>query len=141
MATDFLAIADAISTKAGAISGIRGASARVPDNLPYTPYAVVFPPDAKLTRNISQDVIESTFPVYLYLARPGDTARTLALVYPYINSFYTAWRSGLTLATANVQESYIEGHELDDLPDYGGRYLGIRFRVVVRTRENVTRTA
>ena len=138
---DFAAIATAIATKAGGVAGVRHATHLVPDAVPFTPYVVVLPPNAQSQRPMSQEVIESDFPMHLYLARPGDTGRTLAQVYPYIASFYTAWRTGITLGTASVQESWIVSHELDDMPDYENRYLGIRFVVRVRTRENVSRTS
>lgn len=141
MATDHLAIAQAIATKCGTIAGVRASTAEVPDAIPFTPYVVVFPPDqGKLTEYMSQDVWEEVFPVYLYLARPGDTGRTLDQVYPYIDAFYTVFRQGRYTTVANVQEAFLTGHVLDDLPDYEGRFLGIRFHVTVRSRENVSRT-
>lgn len=141
MATNTLAIAAALATKWGAISGIRGATHLVPDGLTFTPFAVVFPPaDGVLTEYMEQDFIESTFETLLYLEKPADTGRTLALVYPYLDSAVVAFRTGRTLGGL-VQEAFLRGWTLDDLSDYEGRFLGIRFRVGVRTRENITRTA
>ena len=140
MATDFLAIADAVAAKFAGITGIRGASAEVPDAIGFTPYVVVFPPNGTLSRPLSQDVVETDFPCHLYLDRPGDTGRTLQKVYPYIQSVVTAWRTGITLG-AIVTESFVESWEVDDMPDYEGRYLGVRFRIKVRTRENISRTS
>lgn len=142
VATDHAAIAAALAAKAAAIAGVRGATHKVPDALPYTPFVVVFPPTrGSLTELLSQDLMTLTFPVFLYLAKPADTGRTLATVYTYVDAFYAAWRTGRTLAVANVQESYLTGHEIDDLPDYEGHYLGIRFHVDVRVRENVSRSS
>jgi hypothetical protein len=140
MATDFLAIADALATKFAAISGIRGATAEVPDAIAMTPYVVVFPPNGLLTRPLSQDVVETDFPSHLYLARPADTGRTLKLVYPYLESVLTAFRTGITLGGL-ATETFVESWEIDDMPDYEGRFMGIRFKVKVRSRENISRTS
>lgn len=137
---DSLAIAAAIATKARGIAGIKQSDHLVPDGLTKTPAFVVFPPDGTLTEYPSQDLVESTYLGFLYLTRPADTGRTLAKVYPFIDLFYAAWRVGRTLGGL-VQETWLRGHRLDDLPDYGGAYLGLEWRIGVRSRDNITRSA
>jgi hypothetical protein len=137
---DFLTIAQAIATKGGTVAGVKLGTALVPDGLPNTPAFVVFPPTGTVEEPMSQEVVTATFPGFLYLKRPGDTGRTLAKVYPFINLFLAAWRTGRVLGLAGyVQDSWISGWDLDDFPEYGGSVLGVEFRFSVRTRENVTR--
>jgi hypothetical protein len=142
VANDFLGIAEAIATKARAIAGIKLSTHEVPDGLTKTPALIVFPPEGDVEEPMSQEVVTSTFTGFLYLARPADTGRTLLKVYPFINLFLVAWRSGRVLGMAGyVQDSWIASWRLDDFADYGGTYLGYEFKWGVRTRENVSRSS
>lgn len=139
---DHLAIAAAVAAKVRAISGIKESTHLVPDGLGSTPAFVVFPPEGDVSEPLSQELVEETYLGFLYLAIPADTGRTLAKVYAFIDRFLVAWRTGRTLGMAGtVQESFIRGWKLDELADYGGQYLGIEFRIGVRTRENVSRSS
>lgn len=142
MANDALGVAAAIAAKAGDISGIKLATHEVPDGLTNTPAVVVFPPEIELEEPMSQEVVTWTYTGFLYLARPGDTGRTLVKVYPFINLFLIEWRTGRTLGMAGyVQDSWISSIKEDDFPEFGGSWLGLEIRWGVRTRENVSRSS
>lgn len=154
MAIDMLAIADALAGAFGSITppvgepSIAGATARLPNGLPDTPYILVLPPSGETdtgaggpTQMRVKDV--HTFDVYLLLDRAsGDLPTDLERVYkwwaPMRYALFTHMQLGLgpTVTKTFVTDEY----EFDSFDYEGQSYHAWRFAVKVWTEDIATVT-
>jgi len=141
-AIDHLAVGKALAAKCKTIPGVRYATHRIPPSVLNTPAVVVFLPDGKLTEYLTQDYLEDIWPTHLYLANKADMGLTIEQTYPHIDAWITAFHSGRILGMPGyVQEARILDYQMDAMPDYEGRYIGIRWRIQTRIRNNVQRSS
>ncbi|HLY15083.1 MAG TPA: hypothetical protein VKR24_12100, partial [Candidatus Limnocylindrales bacterium] len=121
---------------------VRYSTHKIPGGILATPYVVVFLPDGRLTEYLTQDYLEDTWPVHLYLAVKGDMGLVIEKVYPHIDAWLTAFHTGRILGMPGyVQETRILDYQMDAMPDYDGRYIGIRWRIQTRIRNNIQRSS
>lgn len=141
-AVDHLAVGKALAAKCGTIAGVRYSTHKIPGSILGTPYVVVFLPDGRLTEYLTQDYLEDTWPAHLYFAVKGDMGLTIEKVYPHIDAWLTAFHTGRVLGMPGyVQEARILDYQMDAMPDYEGRYIGIRWRLQTRIRNNIQRSS
>jgi hypothetical protein len=154
MATDLLAIADAIA--GNYLSGtvptdapeLVGATARLPNGIPATPYILVLPPSGTLgprEAGITQSQVHDThdFDVYLLLNKAsGDLPTDLARVYawwPFMR-YAMFGREKLGLAPAVLKAITTEDYDFDNYEYEGQAYYAWHFVVRVWTEDIVAVT-
>jgi hypothetical protein len=136
----------AIIAKAAGVAGSRGASARLPDNIPTTPWYVLAPHTATLTPGQRERTI-FRFPLQLYIERQATDDQTIQAGDDLIDLTVDAFSQGITLGTVTgTTEMRMTGWDADqwitlgDTPGNGGSgvpYLLIEFHLelhVTRTR-------
>ena len=128
---DVNAIANYIATKAGGISGIRGASGQSVDTIPAAPYVVVGAVHQGSIIPGSWERTRMDFPVRLFIARTADAARTDSTVNSFVNAFIAEFRTQGTESGA-VASTVITYFSTDYEETVGGEdYDGIEFTVEV----------
>ena len=93
---DINTIATTLATTASGISGIRGASAKPLDTIPGTPYAIIGPVQNGTVIPGSWERVHMRFPLWIYIDRTADAARTQNAINSYVNGVIAAYRSGGT---------------------------------------------
>lgn len=153
MAVDMLAIADAVAARFALITpptgepAIVGATARLPNGIPATPYIIVLPPSGEMGMSEGfpsariRDV--HNFDVYLLLNKAsGDLPTDLERVYKWWFPMRYATYSQLKLGLAPiVMKAAVTGDYEFDSFDYEGQgYHAWRFEVRVWTEDTATVT-
>jgi hypothetical protein len=92
----------AVVAKAATITGMRGTSAKMPDSIGATPWTVVGPHSGELSPGSWEKYVYS-FPLYCYLERTADDARTQAILNDLLDAFIIAYRSGISLGGTVAQ--------------------------------------
>ena len=137
-------IATNIATKLASLTGVRSATADVPEAPPsMTPAVVVFPPEFVLDEAGATDVYEANFPVVSVLDAGNSwavfTAQAYALIDQLVPAFHTGRRLSLPLIVIN-------SHVRDMVPDveiteWGEPVVpGLRFTIQVAVRVAAVRT-
>ena len=148
---DMLAIADAVAAQFGAASApageraIVGATARLPNNIPGTPYVIVTPPSGEMGMPEGfpsarvRDV--HTFDVYLLLNKAsGDQPTDLVRIYKWwpVMRYATFGQFKLGLAPIVMKGATTGDYEFATY-EYGGtEYHAWHFEVVVWTEDTAT---
>jgi hypothetical protein len=150
MAVNLLAIADAIATRLGAVTvpigepAIVGATARLPNGIPDTPYILVLPPSGELgmPEGFPSSRIRDThdFEIYLLLNKAsGDLPTDLARVYAWWAVIRDALMGQMKLGVSTVMKAAItDDYEFDSFDYEGQGYHAWRFTVRVWTEVTVT---
>jgi hypothetical protein len=135
----------AIIAKAAGVSGIRGASVRMPDSIPASPWFVLAPHTATLTPGQRERTV-FTIPLRLYIERQATDDQTIQTGDDLIDLTVQAFSQGITLATVTgTTELRLDGWDADNWitlgdapgsPGSGVPYLLVEFHL----RLNVTRS-
>ncbi len=153
MATNLLAIADAIALRLGSATvpagepPVVGATARLPNGIPDTPYYIVLPPSGTIgmTAGYPSARVRDThdFEVYLLLNKAsGDLPTDMARVYawwPVIRGA-VAGQMKLGLAPIVMKSAVTDDYEFDSFTYEGQDYHAWRFTVRVWTEDTITVT-
>ena len=124
---DFAAILAAIATKCGATSGVNFASATKLESIPDSPGVVVTGFTIDYERGMGLETASLNVSADLLVAKPGDLADALALVYTLVESLRVAARTGTQLGyAAYVQDSWIERAETGKMEYGGNEYVGAK---------------
>lgn len=149
---DYQSIGDALVTQWLTVSGVRSATRRALDSVPNGSHVVVrgdvrVEPDMGplAGRGPGYEAMLQRWTCVLYVAPYSSTGPAVDTTLGLVGNAYAAWRTGLRLGLAGtVQDSYINAAQVTetlDVPKSTSRYVGCIFEVVVRVRENVTRSA
>ena len=144
-------IGDALVAQWKTVSGVRTATRKALDSVPNSAHVVVRG-DVKVEpdmgplagRGPGYEGVLQRWTCVLYVAPYSHTGTAVDTTLGLIGNAYLAFRTGLRLGIANVQDSYINTAQVTetlDVPKSSATYVGAVFEVVVRVRENVTRTS
>jgi len=151
MAINMLSIADAIATRLAAVTAptgepaIVGATARLPNAIPATPYGLVLPPSGELgmPEGFPSARIRDAhdFDIYLLLNKAsGNLPTDLERVYKWWPVIRYALIGQLKLGLAPiVMKAFVtDDYEFDSFDYEGQAYHAWRFTVRVWTEDTVT---
>lgn len=151
MATDMLAIADAIATEFGGLTpptgepAIVGSTARLPNGIPATPFILVLPPSGELgmPEGYPSSRIRDThdFEIYLLLSKSsGDLPTDLQRIYKWwpVMRYGAIGALKLGLAPIVSKAAVTDDYEFDSFDYEGQGYHAWRFTVRVWTDDTVT---
>lgn len=136
-------IATAVSTKVAAVSGMRGCSARDPDTIAATPWAVVGLPRLVASPG-SWERLDYVFPLRVYAARTSDGPRVTQTVYDTFDAVFAALRTGIAygLSASGVAEGLLGEVQFDRFWEVGGEiYAGFEGELTVTVVGGRTYTA
>jgi hypothetical protein len=134
-------VADAIAAKLTAIDGIRQAISLGSDSLTMLPGALVLTPRLKLVaRTGSHEEWRATYPC-LVVVKVKSTDRILPTLTTLAGKIRIAWRTGIKLGLAYVQDSFVDDFDPELLELGGEDHPAYAFDIVATIRENITRTA
>lgn len=142
---DFLAIADAIATRFGAVTppagqpAVRQSTARPPNAITVSPFIVVWVSSGSDTWVGGQLIGESEFKVAFHLARHrADVARDIVALDGWVGALRPALFGQMKLGLAPiVTKALVMSWETGNLTYAGEEYDGIVFTVRVWTEETV----
>ncbi|MDP9145916.1 MAG: hypothetical protein M3N43_14705 [Actinomycetota bacterium] len=150
MATDLLAIADAIAARCAAVTvptgepAIVGSTARLPNNIPDTPYIIVTPPSGEMgmvegfPSGRVRDVHD--FDVYLLLNKAsGELPADLYRIYLWWPVMRGALHGQIKLGLAPVvmKAAVTNSYDFDAYTYAGAEYHAWHFEVRVWTEDTV----
>lgn len=152
MALNMLAIADAVALRFATVTvptgepAIVGATARLPNNIPDTPYILVTPPGGELGMPEGypsarlKDI--HSFDVYLLINRAsGELPYDLARVYAWWPVMRGALQGQMKLGLATVMKAVVtDDYEFDSYVYAGEEYHAWHFTVRVWTEDTATVT-
>ena len=145
---DLAAISDALAARYAAnvttaptgYKAITGSTAKPPNNIPNTPYVIVWPQSGDLEYNPGQRAGEHHFQVVFYYAKAeGDIPREYAALEKWLGVLLDRTHGQLQLTLAPVVVKAWPVHWEIGSAVYGGdTYEVIIISITVYTRENVT---
>lgn len=146
---DFNAIATAIATRFGSVTGPTGETAlrlsteKLPLQIPMTPALLVVPPESvPFSFTNSARTGTAVYGVRFYLERVRDTGRNATLIYKWMTALYAQVDGQVHLGLS----TYINWAEVTDMHpgvlEYAGeRYEGISLEVTVHLGEGTSPVA
>jgi len=118
-----------IIAKGAAITGIRGAHARLPETIPAAP-ALVLGQMVWETTPGDRERTSYAFELILYVERTSTDDRAIATTDDLIDLVQSAYASGITLASANTTQCVIRGGASNEWVTVGdAEYLATTFRL------------
>lgn len=145
---DFLALADNLAARyaPGTLTGpvgypaLRVSTARLPNNIPTSPWVLVMPPNGEIIVGGATMDGEHVFHVQFHYAKASadlarDTTAMLAWLGPLLSATFAATLLGLGPGTGYVKSAFPEAYRFAIFTYGGDEYYGWEIDVHVITRD------